>query len=42
MQVPVYSSFPELGVNVKKDCFTSGIGSEDAEQVCERIAVEKR
>lgn len=36
----MYSFFPQLGVNVK-DCFTSGIGSEDAEQVCERTAVEK-
>lgn len=42
MQVPMYSFFPRLGVNVKKGCFTSGIGSEDAEQVCERTAVEKQ
>ena len=34
--------FPQPGVKVKKDCFTSGIGSEDAEQVSERTAVEKQ
>ena len=38
---PLCNFFLQLDVSIKKDSFTSGIGSEDAKQVCERRGVEK-